>query len=428
MLTVASVTALGLVLAACGNGGDDEVHYDRWDVDLPGQTVSVMGTWSSNEQAALMAVVQLWMDATGATIELINSPDLAADLADRYAAGNLPDIAGFPSAGLLREWFDIGALQPLGFVDLEYYNRMTPGGFGDLGMSEDGDLMGVLWRADVSGLVFYNVNYWEGAPTTFAELNAITASIRPGNSITWCITVESGATSGWPGADWIENILLRQAGPEVYDRWADGSLEWTAPEVHQAWVTFGDILSATDGGPEWIVTTNFGQVGDELFTDPSGCLLVQQRASIADYFITESGVQPDEFSFFVLPTINEQVSSALIGDGEFMGMFSGTPAARSLIQWLITADAQQSWVSAGSGVAANTGVSLETYLDEVTRGAAHLLRSTEMLRFSASSMMPPLVSDAFNRGIIAFIENPDDLDAILASIETVRLDAEDAAG
>jgi alpha-glucoside transport system substrate-binding protein len=39
--------------------------------------------------------------------------------------------------------------------------------------------------------------------------------IADGNT-PWCIELESGAASGWPCTDWIEDIMLRTAGPEKY--------------------------------------------------------------------------------------------------------------------------------------------------------------------------------------------------------------------
>ena len=32
----------------------------------------------------------------------------------------------------------------------------------------------------------------------------------------WCVGLASQQTSGWPGTDWIEDILLHQAGPARY--------------------------------------------------------------------------------------------------------------------------------------------------------------------------------------------------------------------
>ena len=31
--------------------------------------------------------------------------------------------------------------------------------------------------------------------------------------------LESGDADGWPATDWIENLVLADAGPEAYDAW-----------------------------------------------------------------------------------------------------------------------------------------------------------------------------------------------------------------
>ena len=35
----------------------------------------------------------------------------------------------------------------------------------------------------------------------------------------WCAGIESGDATGWPATDWMEDIILRTAGPETYDKW-----------------------------------------------------------------------------------------------------------------------------------------------------------------------------------------------------------------
>ena len=35
----------------------------------------------------------------------------------------------------------------------------------------------------------------------------------------WCIGLGSGAATGWPATDWMEDIMLRTHSPDVYDMW-----------------------------------------------------------------------------------------------------------------------------------------------------------------------------------------------------------------
>ena len=68
----------------------------------------------------------------------------------------------------------------------------------------------------------------------------------------WCLRLGSGAASGWPGTDWIEDLVLRQAGPDVYDKWVAGTQTWTSPEIKTAFETFGKVVSESYGGPKAI--------------------------------------------------------------------------------------------------------------------------------------------------------------------------------
>ena len=50
--------------------------------------------------------------------------------------------------------------------------------------------------------------------------------------------------------------------------------------------------------------------------------------------------------------------------GDLFGMFNDTPAAQSLISYLVTAEAQQIWVERGGALSANKNVPPDVYPDE----------------------------------------------------------------
>src|SRR2546430_13120119 len=85
----------------------------------------------------------------------------------------------------------------------------------------------------------------------------LTQQIASGGTTPWCIGLESGSASGWPGSDWVKEIVLSQSGPDVYDRWVNGQLKWSSPEIKQAFQTWGSqILGANAsnvyGGKQYI--------------------------------------------------------------------------------------------------------------------------------------------------------------------------------
>jgi alpha-glucoside transport system substrate-binding protein len=217
--------------------------------------------------------------------------------------------------------------------------------------------------------------------------------------------------------------MLRQEGPEAYDQWVTGELEWTSDEVRGAFETFGEALDASHGGPDYIVNTAFGRAANPMFEDPPGCLLHHQASFITDFFVNEAGAAPEDFDFFPFPDINEEYAASVTGGGDLVGMFNDTPQARSLIEYLLTAEAQQIWVERGGFISANRDVPLDAYPDDVARRSAEILQNAETFRFDASDAMPAAVADAFNAAMVSFAQNQGDLDAILERVDRVRQDA-----
>ena len=74
--------------------------------------------------------------------------------------------------------------------------------------------------ANVKSFVWYSPKMFKDkgyeVPTTWDELIALSDKIvadNPGNIKPWCAGIESGDATGWPATDWIEDIMLRTAGP-----------------------------------------------------------------------------------------------------------------------------------------------------------------------------------------------------------------------
>jgi len=389
-----------------------------------GGEVSVVGSWTGAEQDSFTAMVAPWEECSGAKVNYTGSRDLAAQLTTGIASGTLPDVAGLPGPGLMKEWYDQGALKPLDFVDFDAYAAATPPGFADAGKASDGKLLGIFTKAAVKGLIYYAKANWQGGePATWDELNTTARGAVSGDEKEWCIGVESGAASGWPGTDWIEDILLRQAGPDVYDAWVAGEQKWTSPEIKAAFETFGDAVANAYGGANYIVTTNFGKAANPMFADPPGCLLHHQASFITDFFKNEAGAKDGDFDFFVMPDINPDFSGAITTAGDLFGMFNDTPQAESLINYLLTPEAQQIWVERGGFISMNKNVPADAYPDETSKRSAEILAGASSAKFDASDLMPNAMNQAFFEAVVAYVQNPGDLDNILANLDNVQADA-----
>jgi alpha-glucoside transport system substrate-binding protein len=397
-----------------------------------GGSVSVLGVWGGSEQETFLEMVRPFEEATGIDVEYTGTRDLNAVLTTRVQGGNPPDLAGLPGPGQMAQFARDGALVDLGQVlDMDAFGEQYAQTWVDLG-SVDDVLSGIFIKASVKGLIWYNTNVWEEqgfeVPATWDELTALSQEMAQSGTAPWCIGVESGAASGWPGTDWLEDFVLRQAGPEAYDGWYQGELAWTSDEIRGAWETWGKIVGdprMVFGGAPTVLTTNFGQSGNPLFNDPPGCYMHHQASFITDFFIESNpGLQPvEDFDFFPFPRMSGQEAESVEMAGDLFGMFNDTPQAQALLRYLTSAEAQAIWVERGGAISPNQAVPLERYPDPISRQSAELLTSAEVVRFDASDLMPEAMNNAFWQAILEFIQDPGSLDRILSNLDRVQQDA-----
>ena len=134
-------------------------------------------------------------------------------------------------------------------------------------------------KSTLKGLIWYApTSFRRGTPHSFDELVDMAQDSKSKAVATWCVGLESAESSGWPGTDWVEMFLLRDAGLDVYDQWVAGDLTWDSAPVRRAFESFGRIVApdAVVGGTEGALNTNFADAGRPLFDDPPGCLLMMQ--------------------------------------------------------------------------------------------------------------------------------------------------------
>ena len=130
---------------------------------------------------------------------------------------------------------------------------------------------------------------------TWAQLMRLTSGMAAGGTTPWCMGLEDSSSSGWPGTDWIEDILLHRSGPQVYDQWVAGTLPWTSPLVVRAWQVFGQIANTPGqvrGGTEAELLTSYGQAGQPLFGSPPGCYLDHEASFITAFYTVSSSAFP----------------------------------------------------------------------------------------------------------------------------------------
>jgi alpha-glucoside transport system substrate-binding protein len=406
------IALLGLMVTGCSTTGTPQA--------LRGGVVRVLGSWEGPELASFRAMVAPFEERTGVRVEYTGTRDLQGVLSTSIEAGDPPDLAGLPGPGFMLDLAHKGALVDLATViDVGDYKRDTAPAFVDIG-TVDGRLVGVFIKASVKGLIWYDPDeYRLGLSTTWADLEHRAMMAAEGTR-PWCVGLGSAASSGWPGTDWIEDFVLRQSGPDVYDGWVAGTVRWTSPEIRRAFFTYGSVVAdgAVAGGADAAIRIHFADAGDGLFTDPPRCLFMHQGSFITSFLDESVRRLGGDYDMMPFPDIDSRYSGALIGAGDLFALIRDTVPGRELMRYLVTAEAQSIWVRRGGALSGNRMVA--DYPDEISRREADLLARASVVRFDASDSMPEAMNLAFWQAVLEYTANPDRLDSILKHLDAIQ--------
>ncbi|MEO0853256.1 MAG: ABC transporter substrate-binding protein, partial [Cyanobacteria bacterium J06648_11] len=349
-------------------------------------TVTILGSITGDGQTTIEQVMQPFTDATGIEVIYEGTADFATLLPVRAAAGNPPDLALFPQPGLMADLARQGELVPLtDLVERSQLEAAFAQTWLDLG-TVDGDLYGLWSRADVKSLVWYRPDVFEAegyaVPTTWDEMMALSDRLVSEGKTPWCLGIESGAASGWVGTDWIEDIVLREGGTDVYDRWVNREIPFTHPVIKASFERFGEIARSPDyvfGGAIGVISTPFGDSPQPLFEDPPGCYLHRQANFIATFFPEDIEVGTD-VAIFPLPSIEPDADSPLLIAGTVFAALSDSPETRSLVEYLTTVEPHQRWVERENYISPHQGMTPDAYTNPLLRQQAELLAQAQSIR------------------------------------------------
>ena len=392
--------------------------------EYAGTTVVVDGPFTDIDEVLFNESMAPFEEATGIDVNYIGSKEFEGSISIRVDAGDAPDIADFPQPGLLANFVRSGDIvDPTTFISQDWlaqqYNQSW------LDMSEIGGQSAGVWhRFNGKSLVWYPVDDFEAAgyevPTTWDEMIALMDMIVSDGDTPWCIGIESGAATGWPATDWMEEFMLRTTSLENYDAWTTGGLAFSSPEVKNAAETLAEIWFNDDyvfGGTNAIVSTFFGDSPAPMFEDPPRCWMHKQGNFITGFFPegSEAGV---DYDFFYLPGIDDAYGKPFLVAGDIMAMFNDRPEVRALMEYFTTPQSAGGWLENGGALAAHQTATPDMYGAELERGIAELVQEATSFRFDGSDLMPGEVgAGSFWKGMTDWVSGAADLDTVLAEID-----------
>ncbi len=431
-----TVAATLVALAAC-TGGDVGTPGGTGGATATGTggatgaqgsgTIDVVAVWTGKEQASFEAVLEAFTAKTGVKTRYKSTgDDVAAFLGTQIEGGSPPDVAILPQPGLLRDLADRNVLKPVGEAGAKALEENYAPVWRDLA-SVDGTLYGVYFKAANKSTWWYDPAAFEEAgvtpPKTWEEMlgSAETVS-RSGRAF-----VSIGGADGWTLTDWFENIYLRTAGPEMYDKLANHEIPWTDPSVIQALDTFARLLSKDSyvaGGRRGALQTDFPTSVTQVFGKRAQAATVYEADFVAGIITEEAERKPGEgFDFFDFPAVGES-GPAVVGGGDVAVALTDDASAQQLLSFLATSDAAKEWAERGGFTSPNKNLDPGVYPDDITRRSAESVSAAAesgAFRFDMSDLQPAAFGGTPGRGLFLrlqdFLKNPGNARGIATALE-----------
>jgi len=452
---VAGISAFALFLTACGSSNNADSSTPAGDTanngasasdsvaaptgtwcdivkskygDLTGKTVSVFTTISGTEATAYKNAYKLFNECTGASASYEESKGFETDISSRIDGGNPPDVAIFPQPGLISQIVnDKGAIKPLDPEVVAFANQYFPQDWMNYGIVNDISF-GLPGNADFKSLVWYNPKIWAAkgwkVPTTWEELQTLQTTISGSGTKPWCMGIGSGVATGWYLTDWLEEYVLRMAGPDVYDQWVKHEVKFSDKPVADALAEVGKIAK----NPE-VVNAGIGDVqsiASTAFSDPAGKVLsgdcpMWRFAANGDAFFpagTKFGDDGDVSAFY-LPPMNDKFGQTVLGGGTFYAAFQDRPEVQAFLYFVASPEFANARAKEGSFISSNKKLDPANVSTPILALALKkLTEDTTTFRFDASDLMPGAVGSGSEwKEFTAWISPGQDDATTLANID-----------
>jgi alpha-glucoside transport system substrate-binding protein len=394
--------------------------------DLKGKKVTIYASILSPESDHLKTSWAEFEKCTGVTIQYTGANDFESQLPVRVAGGNAPDLAIIPQPGLLQTMVKTGkAVEAPAQVLKNVTDNWAPVWKGYA--TVNGKFYGAPSSANVKSLIWYSPSVFKAkgwaVPTTWADLMTLSQKIADTKETPWCGGIGSGTATGWPATDWLEELVLRDQGPDVYDQWISHQVKFDSPQIKSAMTLLDNWMRKPGwvyGGSKTVATTTFQLAGTPLLSGK--CAMLQQASFYEAQWPKGTKVGPDGDVFaFYMPVISDKFGVPVEGGGEFVTAFSNRPEVQAVQTYLSTSAWASSRVKVATGwVSANKGVDPALYTDPIDQLSVKFLTDPKAtFRFDASDLMPSAVgSGAEWKQFTAFFGENKSVDAVLKAIDS----------
>ena len=410
---VLSASALVMMSTGCGGKGGSTPSGTSGKAKEEDKTIRIEGAFRGEEEARFQEIVKIFNEKSGYNVVYAGSPDFEVQIQVETQAGTPPDIAALPQPGTMKRFADAGYLKPLPSDVVSAIDANYAPVWKDLG-SHKGQVYGIFHRVNAKSFVWYNKKEWAKRgytiPKTWDELKKLEDKMVSDGIAPWSVGFESAAATGWVGTDWLEDMMLRTAGPDVYDKWVNHEIAFNDPAV---------VKALNYCGPNNIIAQNYGDSVKPLFTNPPTAMMNRQGNFITGFMQDEIQANLEEnVGVFALPSVDAKWGTPVLGGGDQFVAFTDKAGVKEFLTFLTTWEACAPWARIGGALFPHKTQNFDDYGNSLERDIAKILVNASVFRFDASDLMPTEVgSGSFWTGMVNYVSGAENAEQCLKTIE-----------
>jgi ABC-type glycerol-3-phosphate transport system substrate-binding protein len=441
-LAVVAAGILG-VATACGSSSSPASSSSSSSSSSHiGGSVSLWAEWTAQEQQDFLAALQPFEAATGITVNYQGKgSNMDTALTAAVSGGAPPDVALVPDPGTLQTLAKNGSIK-----DLTSVIGSLSSNFGAAWNSlatYNGKLYGVWFKGANKNTIWYNPAEFTAAgitspPTTWEQLITDAQQLKAAGIAPFSLCTDVG----WPVADFWQNVYLKTAGADAYDKLATHATKWTDPTVTTAFTTFGQLVgdpSLLAGGLSGSLANNYPTCVDKVFpkqgSQPKAAMVFEGDFVVSEITGNSSTYAPGttgaggaacttdpkatpcyDFFPFPAPSADSANQAAVQGAGDVAMMLNSTPQAQALIKYLAGPQPGSIWANLGGFASPNKQVTSSAYPDPVSKADAQALVGASSFVFSLDDLQGSWEQSMW-ADLINFLKDPSSVSSIEATMD-----------
>ena len=273
--------------------------------------------------------------------------------------------------------------------------------------ADNSEIYGHWIRLFSNSMIWYNVDRYRelGSPkfNSFDELIEFTKSYSSNNGGLWCLTIDSaenqplldyeyGESSGWIVSNWLENVVLSNYGPDVYDKWIKNEIQFSDSEVILSLLDIGKIVHDENSiykGKEYLIRSQVSSSAVNLLDTESTCVF-SLMGHDAHSYMPNNASYGEDYNFLYFPSA--EFTGMVVGLGDTLTLLNYDSPTTKVYQELVASSFGEIWANKSNSkfVSARTDFDDSQYSNGFAKKQYKQIQnslSLNLFRFDGSMLM-----------------------------------------